>query len=247
MKIKPFASLALTLTLLSAMPSQVLAEEVVKPTPTSEFSPVSQPGGNKEMSITASAIPAMAAPAASPTGAPAAISNVEAMASPLRITLTQKNEMRQYRSAFWLMMSGKYATSTFTVENTGKTPIQILSAEIPERQSPEDVYARMKHSAGKRYAAMAGLGLLEAPLTFGISFPIFLLIAGPIEAAATGSYNRRMLQYVSRYPGNVKLEILGAGETRQINVLTLASVKPYLHLSVQDLSTKAVLPVQSAP
>ncbi len=171
--------------------------------------------------------------------------SVETQTKPIHITLTQLDETDQQFSSRWLRK--KYDTYTVIIQNTGKTPIQILSADIPERLAPEDVYARMKHSAAKRYATTAGMGLATAPLTFGISLVACLLLLGPIDAIGTGSYNQHMLQYVSRFPGKIPSDLLPAGETRQVDVLTAYNVKPHLYLSVQDVVSKDVFPVQNTP
>jgi hypothetical protein len=223
MTTKAFASLALTLTLLAAPPLSVFAAEA------------------SVSAATATSPTTTATPSAS--GSPTVI-NPTAI-NPIRITVRKLDETEEHFSSRWLRQ--KYDTYTLVIQNAGPAPVRILSADIPERLSPEDVYARMKHSAGKRYAATAGMGLATAPLTFGVSLAVCLLLLGPIDAVATGSYNRNMLQYLTRFPGKLPLDLLPAGEVRQVNVLTAYGSQPHLYLSVQEVASQQVFPVQSPP
>jgi hypothetical protein len=196
--------------------------------------------------LTAAPLSLLAAEVTSPSPpSSTTAASAETQTNPIHITLTQLDETDQQFSSRWLRK--KYDTYTVIIQNMGKTPVQILSADIPERLAPEDVYTRMKHSAAKRYATTAGMGLVTAPLTFGISLVACLLLLGPIDAIGTGSYNQSMLKYVSRFPGKIPFDLLPAGETRQVNVLTAYNVKPHLYLRVQDLLSKDVFPVQNTP
>jgi hypothetical protein len=228
---KPLTSLALTLTLLAAPPLSVFAAEASVP------------------AATATSPTTTATPSAS--GSPTTQSVINPAAStptpenPIRITVRKLDETEEHFSSRWLRQ--KYDTYTLVIQNTSQTAVRILSADIPERLSPEDMYARMKHSAGKRYAATAGMGLATAPLTFGVSLAVCLLLLGPIDAVATGSYNRNMLQYLTRFPGKLPLDLLPAGEVRQMNALTAYSVQPHLYLSVQEVASQQTFPAQSPP
>ena len=86
------------------------------------------------------------------------------------------------------------------------------------------------------------MGLAMAPLTFGVSFLVGLLVLGPIDAIGTGSYNQNMLKYVNRFPGKLPLEIVAAGEVRcggacacaTCHVHVAADWAPTLHPATDD-------------
>ena len=231
MTTKAFASLALTLTLLATPPLSAFTAET------------SLPAATTTSPATAATPSASGSPTVPSAANPAAM--VPTPENPIRITVRKLDETEEHFSSRWLRQ--KYDTYTLTIQNTGQTPVRILSTDIPERLAPEDVYAHMKHSAGKRYAATAGMGLATAPLTFGVSLAVCLLLLGPIDAVATGSYNRNMLQYLTRFPGKLPLDLLPAGESRQVNILTAYGIQPHLHLSVQEVASQQVFPVQSPP
>lgn len=125
-----------------------------------------------------------------------------------------------------------------TIQNNRKSPILLLSAEVPEKVAPELAYAQLKQSAGKAYAINAGAGLALAPLTFGLSFALAIVLTGPIGAAMANGHNKTTLRYVNEFPGKISLDTVQAGETKQLAFLVPKGMTPHLHLSAQDLESK---------
>lgn len=232
MKPKSLISLALAFSVLSTAPLTAFAAETIgtaQSAPANQTFNVSTPASSPTVTAeTASIIPAS-------TASP----------SPIRITMVKQVEGKKQRTSKWL--GQRYEAYTLAVQNTGKTPLLLLAQDVSNAIAPEDAYHYLRESPGRQFAGEMVIGLIFAPLTFGLSLALTLVITGPLTAALSGSHNKKILQYVSRFPGKMPLDIIPPGDVRQMNVLVVTQETPNLQLSVQDLASKAVFTAQVAP
>ncbi len=140
----------------------------------------------------------------------------------------------------WLLKN-QYDGYLVTIENQRAVPIQLVSVTVPEKVAPELAYGQLKQSAGKAYALNAGMGLALAPLTFGGSLVLAVILTGPVAAAMANSHNKNTLRYVNAFPGQLPLDTLQAGESRQLALLVPKGLTPHLHLSLQPVGTQDII------
>jgi hypothetical protein len=140
-----------------------------------------------------------------------------------------------------LILRKKLDAYQLTIENHRANSIQIITNTLPNHVSPELAYLKAKQSPGMAYTTEAVLGLAMAPLSFGVTLITGLFVFGPLDAAMTGTKNKKLLLYVNQFAGNIPLETILPGESKHYGLLTEKDTQPEIHLTVQDLKTGETL------